>query len=260
MSTRRATASCVLLFALSSAALCAEPSTAGAPGGASGDVATGMTALFWQSADVFTGLIVAASFLAVAIIVRALIEIRESALLPAASVDTIRARIDRADWIGLRQFVDTDRSFTGRVLAAALRPQRGGRTGAREAAELTASEECARWFRKVELLNVIGHLGPLLGLVGTVYGMIIAFAALGATGGQAGPGELSVGISKALFHTFLGLLLAIPALLAYGYYRTVIDRHCTRAMVVSAELFELLPDELFASPAPSRAVREPVPA
>ncbi len=240
--TRLATA--MILATIAAPALAAEGA---AP-------AANVTALFWQSADAFTGLIVVASFIAVAIIVRAVIEIRESALLPASSVDTIRARIERGDWTGLRQFVDTDRSFAGRVLAAALRPQRGGRQGAREAAELTASEECARWFRKIELLNVIGHLGPLLGLVGTVYGMIIAFSALGATGGQAGPGELSIGISKALFHTFLGLLLAIPALLAYGYYRTLIDRHCTRAMVVSAEMFEALPDEVFAHPASAHRV------
>jgi biopolymer transport protein ExbB len=118
-----------------------------------------------------------------------------------------------------------------------------GRTGARENAELAASEEAAKWFRRIEMLNVIGHLGPLLGLVGTVYGMIIAFAALGETGGRAGPGELSLGISKALFHTFLGLMLAIPSLLAYGYFRTVIDRVCTRAMVAAGQIVEALPDE-----------------
>ena len=233
--------------------IAAAPASAAPP---AADTASSISALFWQSADVFTGMIVVGSFIAVAIIVRAMIEIRRSAVLPEAAVSALRSRIDRADWLGLRQFADTDRSFPGRVLAAALRPQRGGRQGAREAAELCASEECARWFRKIELLNVIGHLGPLLGLVGTVYGMIIAFSALGATGGQAGPGELSLGISKALFHTFLGLLLAIPALLAYGYYRTVVDRHCTRAMVVSAELFELLPDEVFDASRPPDAARQ----
>lgn len=211
--------------------------------------------LFWDSADVFTGLIVVGSFIAVAIIVRAVLEARESTVLPKGSVDALRARVGRGDWAGVRQFVDTDGSFVSVVLAAALRPQRGGRQGAREAAELAASEECSKWFRRIEMLNVIGHLGPLLGLVGTVYGMILAFAALGEGGGQAGPGELSLGISKALFHTFLGLMLAIPSLLAYGYFRGVVDRVCTRAMGVSAELFEGLPDEMFA-PGNAGAKRE----
>jgi biopolymer transport protein ExbB len=88
---------------------------------------------------------------------------------------------------------------------------------------------------------VIGNLGPLIGLAGTVWGMILAFTTLGESGGQAGPTDLSLGISKALFHTLLGLCLAIPCLLAYGIYRGIIDRHCTRAMIVAAKTIEACP-------------------
>jgi biopolymer transport protein ExbB/TolQ len=49
---------------------------------------------------------------------------------------------------------------------------------------------------------------------------------------------LSLGISKALFHTLLGLCLAIPCLAAYGIYKGIIDRHCTRAMVIANEVLE----------------------
>ncbi len=230
----------ITLLALGAPAL----AQSGEPGGAAAGEAGGLMALFWSSADAFTGLIVLGSFIAVAVIVRGVLEIRQSRIMPAESIDEIRKRINRADWMGLRQFVESDDSFPGRVLAAAMGSTRG-RASARDAAELTASEEAARWFRRIEMLNVLGHLGPLLGLVGTVYGMILAFAALGETGGQAGPGELSLGISKALFHTFLGLLLAIPSLFAYGWLRTIADRICTRAMVVSAELVDSLPDEVF---------------
>jgi biopolymer transport protein ExbB len=111
-------------------------------------------------------------------------------------------------------------------------------TPIRDAAELAASEESARWFRKIDLLNVIGNLGPLVGLAGTVWGMILAFTSLGASDGQARPADLSLGISKALFHTLLGLVLAIPCLLAYGIYRGMVDRLCTRAIVVSGEIVE----------------------
>jgi hypothetical protein len=72
--------------------------------------------------------------------------------------------------------------------------------------------------------------------------MIIAFTSLGEGGGQANPGTLALGISKALFHTLLGLLLAVPSLLVFGWYRTVIDRHCTRAMAIAAEIVEMLPE------------------
>lgn len=211
--------------------------------GASDAPPRGVMTLFWESFDLFTVLIVLGSVVSVAIIIRSAIEVREGVILPGSSVDALKGRVKRMDWVGLKRDAEKDSSFVGRVVNAALQPVATGRVGARENAELAASDEAAKWFRRIEMLNVIGHLGPLLGLVGTVYGMIIAFAALGETGGRAGPGELSLGISKALFHTFLGLMLAIPSLLAYGYFRTAIDRICTRAMVIAGQIVESIPDE-----------------
>lgn len=130
--------------------------------------------------------------------------------------------------------------MVSRVIRAAS-ASGGDRTAIREAGELAASEESARWFRKIDLLSVIGNLGPLVGLAGTVWGMILAFTSLGDTQGQAGPADLSLGISKALFHTLLGLCLAIPCLLAYGVFRGRVDRLCTRAIVVAGEIIERLP-------------------
>src|SRR5205823_56713 len=75
------------------------------------------------------------------------------------------------------------------------------------------------------------------------WGMILAFTSLGESGGQAGPSDLSMGISKALFHTLLGLTLAIPCLLVFGFYRSIVDRICTRGMLICAQLIELLPSE-----------------
>jgi biopolymer transport protein ExbB len=227
--------SSLLLFAVSPVAL-AQDGGADAP-------PRGVMTLFWESFDLFTVLIVLGSVVSVAIIIRSAIEVREGVILPSSSVDALKGRVKRMDWVGLKRDAEKDSSFVGRVVNAALQPVATGRIGARENAELAASDEAAKWFRRIEMLNVIGHLGPLLGLVGTVYGMIIAFAALGETGGRAGPGELSLGISKALFHTFLGLMLAIPSLLAYGYFRTTIDRICTRAMVIAGQIVESIPDE-----------------
>lgn len=110
-----------------------------------------------------------------------------------------------------------------------------------DAAELAASTETASWFRRCEPLSLIGNLGPLVGLAGTVWGMILAFTSLGETGGQAGPAELSEGISKALFHTLLGLVLAIPCLLAFGYFRSKTDALCTEAITETARLVGRIP-------------------
>ena len=94
--------------------------------------------------------------------------------------------------------------------------------------------------RPTEPLAIIGNLAPLVGLAGTVWGMILAFASLSAAGGRASPTELSLGISKALMHTLLGLMLAIPALAFAAFFRARIERAIGRAAVVCAEAVDRL--------------------
>lgn len=206
---------------------------------------TSLWGLFRDSFDFFSVLLISGSLAAVAIITRCVMDIREANILPARSVETIRGLLASGRLGEVRDFVRKDASFPSMVLRAALphhRPEDpgGGRAAMREAAELAASEQCSSWFRRIEPLNVIGNLGPLVGLAGTVWGMIIAFTELGVTGGQARPADLSLGISKALFHTLLGLLLATPCLLVFGFYRATVDRLCNRAMMVTAEFVERL--------------------
>jgi biopolymer transport protein ExbB len=215
---------------------------AGAPIATGGAPAEGVWPLFMKSFDFFTILLLTGSVVAGAYIFRCLIEIRGGAICPRAKIEAMRDLV-RANRIGeLRGYVERDNSFPGAVVRAALRSPRD-KDSMRDAAELAASEQIAHWFRKIEPLNVIGNLGPLIGLAGTVWGMVIAFSTLGQAGGQAYAGELASGISKALFHTLLGLMLAIPCLVVFGYYRTIVDRHCNRAMVVCSELVESIPAE-----------------
>lgn len=197
--------------------------------------------LFLQSFDLFTILLVIGSLAGWTIIIICLIEIRKSNICPDEPAQIITQLARGGRWGDLRAFVAEDDAMVSRVVRAGLNAPGDDMNSVRESAELAASEEASRWFRKIEPLNVIGNLGPLLGLAGTVWGMIIAFAALGQTGGQASPATLSLGISKALFHTLLGLLLAVPCLTVFGFYRSQVDRLCTRAMATAAELIELLP-------------------
>jgi biopolymer transport protein ExbB len=222
---------------------------AAAPPSGSGQV--NLLKLFMDSADLFTVLLLIGSVIAVTVILRCLFEVRASRVIPSATEAALRRLTREGKVSELRGFAERDGTFLSAVLIAALSAP-GDRAGRREAAELMASAQCALWFRKIEPLNVIGNLGPLLGLAGTVWGMIKAFVALSQAGGQANPALLSEGIGKALFHTLGGLLLAVPALAVFGFYRGIVDRLCTRAMVVSSELVESLPDDL-GSPA-SRAV------
>jgi biopolymer transport protein ExbB len=259
---------CVILF-VSSRTLAQSNSTpaSGAPAATSttGSTQAGekksLMSLFWESTDLFTVLLVTGSLAAWTIIIVSIIEIRKSRIAPeepSRIIDQL-ARGDRPErWTELRQFVNEDDALVCRIVRAAVNTPTSDRNAMREAAEMAASEESAKWFRKIEPLNIIGNMGPLLGLAGTVWGMIIAFAALSAAGGQANPASLSLGISKALFHTLLGLMLAVPCLLVFGFFRQIVDKHCTRVMVEAADLVELLPADArvrlgVAQPAPNGA-------
>lgn len=207
--------------------------------------AEGATASVWQlfmdSRDLFTVLLILGSLSGVTVIFMCLLEIRESRILPAKITERVKDLVAAKRWADLEELVRTDGAYLCRAIRPVMAKLHGDRTALREVAELAASEESARWFRKIETLNVIGNLGPLIGLAGTVWGMILAFTSLGVAGGQADPSTLSLGISKALFHTLLGLCLAIPCLLIFGLYRSKVDRICTRGMMLAADIVDRLP-------------------
>ena len=140
--------------------------------------------------------------------------------------------------------------------------RRGRMPDMKEAMETTVGEQTAEQFRKIEYLNIIGNLGPLLGLLGTVLGMIEAFSAMQAAGAAgASPAQLAGGISTALTHTFLGLMLAIPCLAAFGILRTLVDRLTTQAALIAEELLLMMkPSEAKAGASiASRPVAAPQP-
>jgi biopolymer transport protein ExbB len=196
--------------------------------------------LFVESFDLFSVALIAGSLAAVALIIRCVLDVRPGRIVPPPAVMRLESAVRGGDAGEVELLVRSDGSLPGVIVRAAMEARGGGREAMREAAEMAASEECAKWFRRIEPLNVIGHLGPLLGLAGTVYGMVLAFASLGEFGGETTASDLSAGISKALFHTLLGLCLAIPCLLVFGMYRLVIDRACTRGMVIASGLVERL--------------------
>jgi biopolymer transport protein ExbB len=111
----------------------------------------------------------------------------------------------------------------GRIARAASEAWTHGRRELVDAAERAAIECAARRFRTLEPLHVLAQISPMIGLFGTVYGMIVAFQAVAASGGQADPALLAGGIGTALVTTFWGLIVAVPALLAYALLRNRVD-------------------------------------
>lgn len=136
----------------------------------------------------------------------------------------------------------------GKVLAAGLRNDRTSREGAMQQIEAAGAVVANRLTKNLTLLGSIGSIAPLLGLLGTVVGMIAIFASQ-----QAGsnPQELARGISVALYCTALGIIVAVPAVLAYRYFKRLVDDY----LVDMEEQAERLLETVFATPRSERAER-----
>ncbi len=91
------------------------------------------------------------------------------------------------------------------------------------ALEESLEDRSAKLVRKIEYLNVIGNVSPMIGLFGTVYGMIRLFASIRAAGAIPEPAIIADDISIALVTTFWGLAVAIPALSAFAIFRNRVD-------------------------------------
>ncbi len=139
--------------------------------------------------------------------------------------------LDRA----ARRASQSDTDF-GAMLAAAIPelPSRDPDAPLR-AIDQTAETRSAARLRRIEPLNIIGNVAPMLGLFGTVYGMILAFREIVAAGGAPDPVGLAAGIGTALTTTFWGLIVAIPALIGFGVLRSAIDARTAEAEQTAEE-------------------------
>jgi len=124
-------------------------------------------------------------------------------------------------------------------------------------AEEALHDEALRLLRKAELCNTIGNVAPMVGLFGTVYGMIQAFGVLAVAGGQPQSDELAAKISVALVTTFWGLLIAIPSLTVYGVVRTRLEALVSEATLQIEAVLQHAARSL-EGPAPSDTSGTPV--
>ncbi len=195
----------------------------------------GIWTLVMNNRDPVFYTIMALSITGLTLIIQGAIQNRASVFLPIGTIEQIREMIMTRRFNELMDFTESDPSFISRALNPALK-RAPSFSSMKEAMETAIGEQTAEQFRKIEYLNIIGNLGPLLGLLGTVLGMIDAFSEMSAQQGQASPATLAGGVSKALCHTMLGLMLAIPCLAAFGVLRTVVDRLTVRGSLIAEEL------------------------
>jgi biopolymer transport protein ExbB len=242
----------VLLFVLTGSGY-AQSTDAGAAAAPAAQPATGVFSLVMHNRDFVFWIILSLSVVGMTLIIQGFMVNRSVVLFPPQTIDMIREMIGQRKFKELIEFTGSDPSFVSKALNPALK-RAPSFSSMKEPMETAIGEQTAEQFRKIEYLNIIGNLGPLLGLLGTVLGMIDAFLSLNASGGEAKPADLAFGISKALCHTMLGLLLAVPCLASFGILRTIVDRLTVRGALIAEELLLMIkPAE--AKPAAASAIR-----
>ncbi len=170
--------------------------------------------------------IILLSVVAVAFIIEHSISIRRTKLLPEQLLLTLEELIHRGQINEAIEVCKEDTSMASAVVLAGLDRFKSSEFGFAEyrtAVEEAGEDQTGRLYRKTELLGLIGVIAPMLGLLGTVQGMIVTFNTIAASGGMAKPDDLAGGISLALVTTFEGLVVAIPTMIAFSMVRTRID-------------------------------------
>lgn len=177
------------------------------------------------------------SFLMVALIIDHLLNIRRATFMPPGLAEEIHRCLNEKKLPEGLQICDRHLSFLGRILHSGLEEVPGGNYPAIEKAmEDTAAEQTARYFRRIEYLGVISTLAPMLGLMGTVWGMILAFMEFEM---KANPqiSELAPGVYKALITTLQGLGVAIPATAALAFFRSRVEELAAESTLLAAHVF-----------------------
>lgn len=173
-------------------------------------------------------LIILLSVVAMGFIIEHFMTIRKSTLMPEYAAEDLgqmiaHGQIDQA----IEYCADpANESLFGEVVLAGLERYKGSEFGFAEykaAVEEAGEDQTGRLYRKTEVLGLIGSIAPMLGLTGTVLGMIKAFNTIASSEGAAKPAELAGGIGQALVTTLMGLVVAIPTMVAFSYFRNKID-------------------------------------
>ena len=224
--------------ALAAALALARPGLAQEAG--SGPEVTRYFGMFFVIEDLLGQIIVILLLLmsafSVAYVIKLFVDNRRAVLIPQALYDELQQLLSDQKYRDAVELTSEDPTFLGKLVSGAMNEASSGYGAMERAIEEVSDAETSRRLRPIEYLNVIGNIAPMMGLFGTVYGMIVAFQKLVDAAGRPEPQELAGGISTALVTTFWGLIVAIPALAGYALVRNKVDALTTEGVLLAEEL------------------------
>jgi len=182
-----------------------------------------------------------ASIIAVALIIERAMVLRPLKIIPRGTLQRVVAEYRQSGLSDALLARIEGHSPLGRILAAGMRNAKSSREVMKEAIEETGRGVAHDLERYLTTLGTIASIAPLMGLFGTVVGMIEIFGAPTASGNN--PQALAHGISVALYNTAFGLIVAIPSMIAYRHFRALVDSLLIQMEQEAVKLVEIMHGE-----------------
>ncbi|MFO1095296.1 MAG: MotA/TolQ/ExbB proton channel family protein [Planctomycetaceae bacterium] len=187
----------------------------------------------------------------VATVVRMFLELRSQVTLPLDVVEECENLLKGRDVQGVYKVVKADDSFFSNVMSAGMTELQHGLPEAREAIDRVSDAQIVEMEKKISMLAVLGTLGPMIGLLGTLKGMISSFSVIAMSDTQMKASEVAGGISEALVLTFEGVALSVPAIYFYALFRNRIASLSTEATLFADEFLRRVNAVMRGKPAPA---------
>lgn len=160
--------------------------------------------------------------------------VRPSKIMPQTLIDSVEAAMKEGDVVKALQFCENDPTPMASILSAGFSHVEEGFEVIEQAISTAADMEIERLNQRLTWFSVDSNIAPMLGLLGTVQGMIMAFANL--AGGAPDFGVLAINISQALWTTAAGLTAAIPCVITFYFFRNRANRIVLRMQAITMEL------------------------
>ena len=184
--------------------------------------------------------IFACSILALAISIERFYSLRRFSIDTREFMDVIRTALRRHRVQEAAQICDEADAPIARIIKAGLLKYNRSKEDIRDAIQDAGQLEIPRLERYMSGLATCASIAPLLGLLGTIQGMIRCFATIEHKQGQVNPSDLAGGIANALVTTFAGLTVAIPTLVVYNYLVARVNNMVLEMEISSSELVDVL--------------------
>lgn len=211
--------------------------------GAGGDLSAQKSFLQWliDASGPFGGCIFVESFIMVALIIMCVLQIRRQNFLPPEFITGFETKVNAQDYQGAFNLAKSDESLLARLLAIGMSKFQRGPDAVMKAMSELGEDENMMLEHRLNYLALIATTAPMFGLLGTVQGMVQAFEEIANSNTTPKPSELAEGIQLALVTTLEGLIVAIPAMIAYSLLRNRVVRLMFDAGLMSEDLINRLP-------------------